>query len=159
VPWWCGEGTRNSSLVLHSIILALPGCAPAVELRRDSLSVIPLPHEPAEADCSGSLSTSCQSNELHPPTNMDARATHRARTNFAKCHLSQLKEAQEIPLCEHRNNPITCLPHSVGFEPWSSHCPIVMSWCRYFKSASVFRYTGRYFSSWFGICCRFFKIL
>jgi len=91
VPWWCGEGTRNSSLVLHSIILALPGCAPAVELRRDSLSVIPLPHEPAEADCSGSLSTSCQSNELHPPTNMDARATHRARTNFAKCHLSQLK--------------------------------------------------------------------
>jgi len=27
-------------LVKHSVILALPDCAPAVELRRDSLSVI-----------------------------------------------------------------------------------------------------------------------
>jgi len=33
-----------------------------------------------------------------------------------------------------------------------------MGRCRYFKSVSVFRYTARYFSSRFGICCRFFNI-
>ena len=37
---------------------------------------------------------------------------------------------------------------------------IVMGRCRYFKLVSVFRYrpTGDFFSSRFGICCRYFKI-